>query len=221
MIWYPYGSSTEFPPVGTNANDRAAMVGSFYRFNPALDSAVKLPADYDNHLFIFDYTRDWIQTIELDANGNYVGMERFLASVPFVQPIDAEIGPDGALYVLEWGNGHGHESGPEAKLSRVEFKGTANGAPTAVANATPRRWRRAADGQFLQRRVIGSRGRRADLRLGLHRRRHHRFDRGQPQLHLPRHRRLHRQADRHRSAGQDRRGVAEHHRWATSRRWSP
>ncbi len=137
FIWYPYGASTEFPGVGNVANDRAAMVGSFYRFDAALDSAVKLPSYFDNRLFIFDYTRDWIQTVRLDANGNYAGMDRFLPSFSFVQPIDAEIGPDGALYVLEWGNGQGHESGPEAKLSRIEFKGTANAAPTAAAQANP------------------------------------------------------------------------------------
>lgn len=137
MIWYPYGASVEFPGVGNVANDRAAMVGSFYRFDPLLDSAVKLPAYFDNKLFFFDYTRDWIQTVRLDASGNYAGMERFLPSFSFIQPIDAEIGPDGALYVLEWGNGQGHESGPEAKLSRVEFKGTMNASPTAVATANP------------------------------------------------------------------------------------
>ena len=35
--------------------------------------------------------------------------------------MDVELGPDGALYVLEWGAEFG--GGPDAKLVRVEFLG--------------------------------------------------------------------------------------------------
>jgi glucose/arabinose dehydrogenase/PKD repeat protein len=135
-IWYPYGASAEFPAVG-NDGSRAAMSGPVYHFNAGLNSTRKLPSYYDNKLFIFDWARDWIQTVRMDANGAVLGIERFLGSFTFSSPIDLELGPDGALYLLEWGAGVGHESGADAKLSRLEYKGPGGGNPVAIATGTP------------------------------------------------------------------------------------
>jgi cytochrome c len=134
-IWYPYGASVEFPQMG-NAGGRAAMVGFVYHFN-ASQPSTKLPSYYDNRLFIFDWSRGWIQSVQMDANGAVVSIERFLGSFTFSSPIDATVGPDGALYLLEWGAGVGHESGPDAKLSRIEFKGPGGANPVAFASGTP------------------------------------------------------------------------------------
>lgn len=135
-IWYPYGSSTEFPTVGT-ATERASMTGPVYHFNSGLASSVKLPSYYDNRVFIFDWSRDWIQSVKVDTAGAVVSIERFLPSFTFTSPIDVELGADGALYVLEWGAGSGHDSGADAKLSRIQWKGTGGANPVAIAKATP------------------------------------------------------------------------------------
>ena len=135
-IWYPDGLSDEFPQLG-NAGGRAAMVGPVYHFDAGLASTIKLPADYDNRVFIFDWVRDWIQTVSVSSTGAVLGIERFLPSFSFSSPIELEVGPDGALYLLEWGQGQGHESGPDAKLSRIEFKGPGGGSPVAKAGVTP------------------------------------------------------------------------------------
>jgi cytochrome c len=129
-IWYPDGLSQEFPQLG-NADGRAGMAGPVYHFDAALASPIKLPADYNKHVFIFDWVRNWIQTVRVSSTGAVLGIERFLPSFSFSSPIDLEVGPDGALYVLEWG------SGSDARLSRVEFKGAGGGNPVAIASATP------------------------------------------------------------------------------------
>jgi cytochrome c len=131
-IWYPDGPSQEFPQLG-NAGGRAGMAGPVYHFDAALPSAIKLPADYDNRVFIFDWVRNWIQTVRVSATGAVLGIERFLPSFGFSSPIDLEVGPEGALYLLEWGDGQGLN----AKLSRIEFKGPGGGNPVARASAKP------------------------------------------------------------------------------------
>jgi glucose/arabinose dehydrogenase len=135
-IWYPDGASAEFPQMG-NAGNRAAMAGPVYHFDAASPWTIKLPAAYDDRVFIFDWARDWIQTVSVSATGAVQDIARFLPSFKFSSPIDLGVGPDGALYVLEWGDGQGHESGPDAKLSRIEFKGPGGGNPVAMARATP------------------------------------------------------------------------------------
>jgi hypothetical protein len=46
-------------------------------------------------------------------------MEGFMDSTTFAHPIDLELGPDGALYLLEYGTGW-FAKNPDAGLSRLE-----------------------------------------------------------------------------------------------------
>jgi hypothetical protein len=60
--------------------------------------------------------------VKLDQNGAVLKIDRILAGLSFTRPMDVELGPDGALYVLEWGTDFGG-SNPDAKLSRIEYVG--------------------------------------------------------------------------------------------------
>jgi hypothetical protein len=60
--------------------------------------------------------------VKLDQNGAVLKINRLFSTLSFDNPIDAELGPDGALYVLEWAAGFGGPS-PDAKLVRIEFLG--------------------------------------------------------------------------------------------------
>ena len=65
-------------------------------------------------------------------------------------PMDMEFGPDGALYVLEYGDGFFSEN-PEAQLARIDFvRGNRTPVPQVAADADHRPG--AADGHVLQRR---------------------------------------------------------------------
>jgi len=132
---YPYGRSPEFPSLGSES--RTAMSGPVYHFDSRVANTAKLPSYYDGRLFIFDWSRNWIQSVKMDSSGNIQQIEPFLSSFLFSSPIDMEIGPDGALYVLEWGAGEAHDSGADAKLSRIEFKGAGGAKPVPVIKAAP------------------------------------------------------------------------------------
>lgn len=118
-IWYPYGASKEFPLLGTGS--RSSMVGPFYYPEKAMPlSQTKFPDYYADKFFIYEWARSWIQVLTLDGEGGLLKMEPFLPEMPISKPIDLVFGPDGALYILEYGNQY-FMNNPDAMLSRIEF----------------------------------------------------------------------------------------------------
>ncbi|GJM32013.1 MAG: hypothetical protein DHS20C18_10140 [Saprospiraceae bacterium] len=117
MIWYPYSESAEFPQMGTGT--RNGMAGPVYNME-YYPEETRLPAAYDGKLFIYEWIRDFIKVVTLDSSGNYVGMEPFMSSTFFSHPIDMEIGPDGRLYVLEYGQGW-YIGNEDSGLYRIDF----------------------------------------------------------------------------------------------------
>lgn len=128
------GTTPSFPEVLAGGG-RCAMGGPVYHYDPSLDSSRKLPAYYDNTAFIYDWARDYIWEAKLDGNGDLLKINRFLPTFSFRRPHEMEIGPDGALYMIEWGNGFGGNNA-DAKVIRLDYVG-GNRAPIAVASVTP------------------------------------------------------------------------------------
>ena len=116
FIWYPYGDSPDFPEVETGG--RTALAGPVYRAD-RYPEATRLPSYYDGKLFIYDWMRHWIKVVTLTPSGDYEAMEPFLPDVKLAGPIDLELGPDGTLYLLEYGIGWFAQN-PDAGLSRIE-----------------------------------------------------------------------------------------------------
>jgi cytochrome c len=117
-MFYPAGQSSRFPLFGSGG--RSAAAGPVYHFDTGLTSAGKLPAEYDNCLFIYEWMRNWIVTVKLDANGERVDMQRFAPELSFKRPTDLKLGPDGALYVVEFGAGW--ENNQDAQIVRIEAR---------------------------------------------------------------------------------------------------
>ncbi len=119
FIWYPYGKSEEFPLVGSGG--RNAEAGPVY-YSEYYPKTTRFPDYYNGKLFIYDWIRGWIMAVTMDKDGNYQKMERFMPGTRFNAPIDMEMGPDGCLYVLEYGNGW-FSKNPDAALSRIDYNG--------------------------------------------------------------------------------------------------
>lgn len=117
FIWYPPGPSARFPELGSGP--RSAMAGPVYHFDSRLISPRKFPADYDQALFIFEWERSWIRTVRLDAEGRLLKLEPFLPAWRFHRPISMSFGPDGALYLVEWGTAWSNNQ--DAQVIRVEY----------------------------------------------------------------------------------------------------
>ncbi|MBN8246571.1 MAG: PQQ-dependent sugar dehydrogenase [Verrucomicrobia bacterium] len=112
---YPIGPSARYPIFGSGG--RSGCAGPVYHFDAALGSPRKLPAEHDNCLFLYEWMRNWIIVVKLDEHGERVEMKRFAPEMTFPRPTDLEIGPDGALYVIEFGTGW--ENNADARIVRI------------------------------------------------------------------------------------------------------
>ncbi len=119
-IAYPYAPSTRFPAVGSGG--RTACAGPFYRFEPALASNRKLPASLNQTQLIYDWERHWILAVKVNADGTPGAFQRVAPEISLKRPIEMELGPDGALYVIEFGSGW--ENNKDAQLVRIQAVST-------------------------------------------------------------------------------------------------
>lgn len=120
MIWYPYAASKEFPLVGSGG--RNAMAGPVFNSDDFKGKARAFPNYYNGKLFIYDWMRGWIMAVTLDAEGNYLSMERFMPGYKFSNPMDMEFADNGDLYMLEYGSGW-FTGNDDARLIRIEYNG--------------------------------------------------------------------------------------------------
>lgn len=131
FIYYPYGVSDKFPLLGSGS--RSATGGPVYRRSDFKDPKRPWPAYYEGKWLATDLARGWIMSISMNENGDYQSMERFLADYRPVEPIDMKFGPDGDLYVLEYGSLWFAKSS-SAKLVRIEYN-SGNRKPTVAIAA--------------------------------------------------------------------------------------
>ncbi len=118
FIAYPYGPSEKYPLVGSSS--RCAIGGPIYHRDDFKNAKRSFPDYYEGKWLAADLSRFWIMAITIDESGNYQSMEKFLPDYHPRQPIDIKFGPDGDLYVLEYG-GSTSNSASEAKLVRIEY----------------------------------------------------------------------------------------------------
>ncbi len=136
-IWYSYTLSPHFPqlePEGPEGNDGIApMGGPAYTPLRGNRSVFRFPNYYEGKPLFYEWSRDYIKEIRLNDR------RRARAILPFGvfvdNPMDMEFGPDGALYVIEYGDGYFAEN-PDAQLSKINFVRN-NRTPIPKIAATP------------------------------------------------------------------------------------
>ena len=117
FIWYPYGISKDFPQVGTGG--RSAMTGPVY-YNESFPDSSRYPDYYNGKLFIYEWMRGWIKVVTMQPDDAFDDMESFMEGTRFNNPSDMELGPDGKLYVLEYGSGW-FAKNADAGLARIDY----------------------------------------------------------------------------------------------------
>ncbi|MGW1671977.1 PQQ-dependent sugar dehydrogenase [Streptomyces sp. NPDC002324] len=126
--WIPYNGPS-VPEFGDGSE--SPMGGPVYHYDASLDSPVKFPEAYDGDFFAGEFGRRWIKRVTSDGDGTV----RSISDVPWTgtQIMDMAFGPDGALYVLDYGiswfGGDEHSA-----LYRIE-NATDGHSPVAVASA--------------------------------------------------------------------------------------
>jgi cytochrome c len=116
LIWYSSTASKEFPTVGSGG--RSVMAGPVYHYEPGHPSPLRLPERFDGKIFVYEWMRNWIQTA--DPSSPRPALEPFLGGKTLRRPIDLKIGPDGALYLIEYGDQWWNNT--DGQISRVVYR---------------------------------------------------------------------------------------------------
>jgi glucose/arabinose dehydrogenase/cytochrome c551/c552/type 1 glutamine amidotransferase len=117
--YYPYGETTEFPQVATGG--RNAMAGPTYYSDEYVNGG-GLPSYYDGKVIIYDWMRGWLMAVHLFEDGSFNKMEPFASDITVENLIDVEMGPDGRMYLLEYGSGWFSQN-DNSGLGYIEFNG--------------------------------------------------------------------------------------------------
>jgi glucose/arabinose dehydrogenase len=105
------------------------MGGPVYHYDADNPSTTKFPAYWDNKAFFAEFSQDYLAAFTLGGpDGPVTAIEQFLpnsaltaAAEPITDsPIDIEFGPDGSLYVLDYGDGF-FRANPDAGLYRIDY----------------------------------------------------------------------------------------------------
>jgi glucose/arabinose dehydrogenase len=123
-VWEQHGGSREWPQLDTPGGCGSPNHTEVYHYDANLVSDVKWPQYYDNKWLISEYCRSWIKEVQFNngnpATGTPTAIEPVLSGMPFVHPIDMEFGPDGSLYLLEYGSGY-FSGAPDAGLYKINY----------------------------------------------------------------------------------------------------
>ncbi|MEV6983499.1 ThuA domain-containing protein [Sphaerisporangium sp. NPDC051017] len=129
--WIRYGGDAGSPPEFGGGSE-SPMAGPVYHYDAALKSAVKFPQDLDGQFFAAEFGRKWIKPIAVNSDGTPGAIGNF----PWTgtQIMDLAFGPDGALYVLDYGSGY-FGGDANSALYRYEYIKGRDRSPIAAAKA--------------------------------------------------------------------------------------
>ncbi|MEV8409185.1 PQQ-dependent sugar dehydrogenase [Streptomyces niveus] len=147
-LWYgdkdsdqPWPELTAFRGPG-GPGGQGPMGGPVYHYDADNPSPGKFPEYWDGKAFFAEFSQDYVAALTLDGpDGPVSKLENVLPNSQRSQngipqwdnPMDLEFGPDGALYVLDYGDGFFRQN-PDAGLYRIDYA-EGNKAPTAVIKA--------------------------------------------------------------------------------------
>jgi PKD repeat protein len=131
------------------------MAGPAYQFDRTNRSPNRFPQVFDGQPIFYEWSRDYAKVLELNRpNGNRIEAIHHLfggdqvntpntpaddprqPNVILDNPMDMEFGPDGSLYVLEYGTGYFAEL-PAAQLARIDYVRGGEYTPIVRVSATP------------------------------------------------------------------------------------
>ncbi|NNM01114.1 MAG: PKD domain-containing protein, partial [Gammaproteobacteria bacterium] len=129
-IWYHSGVNSDWPEMGEDTA-RTIMAGPVYQYAPGRS----FPPYFDQTLFVYEWSRNYIKEVKLDDTGAVLDIVDVVPELELNRPIDMKFGPDGAMYIIEWGSGFGGNN-PDARIVKVRYN-KGNSLPVAIAGGAP------------------------------------------------------------------------------------
>jgi cytochrome c len=127
-------------PATIGYKQRCAISGPFYHYNGADTSTKKLPPHLNQKWLVTDWWDGFLEAVTLSADGkSVVSRNQLKPFQTFEGPLDMKVGPDGALYVVEYGQTSGglwFANTAGTAISRLQYTGTCHPL-TPVPTALP------------------------------------------------------------------------------------
>ncbi|MET7621595.1 ThuA domain-containing protein [Streptomyces sp. NPDC005408] len=150
-VWYAYSASAEFPELGTGGG--GPMSGPVYDYDPANTYRTKFPEYFEGKWLNYELTRGYFKSFSIQQHdqtftdprfapakaGDLQSINSIFGDMKWNQPFDADFGPDGALYVIDFGLGSGTGRGGSNEGSgiyRIDYVGDGR-LPDAKVTAAP------------------------------------------------------------------------------------
>ena len=117
------------------------LAGPRYYYDPSATDVKRMPVEFDERFFYFDFNSSRVWVVKMSSQGaisnvNLLSPEVFPVSKDGF--IDMKVGPDGHLYILEYGEGCCPDNVGSGKLVRVDYTGiSSNSSPVISLSATP------------------------------------------------------------------------------------
>ncbi|MBC9820630.1 PQQ-dependent sugar dehydrogenase [Terrabacter sp. MAHUQ-38] len=136
----PWPELTDFSAAG----GQGPMGGPVYHYDADSTSTTKFPAYWDSKAFFAEFSQDYLAVFDVQwPDGPVDHITNFLPNADLEtngqpitdSPIDIEFGPDGSLYVLDYGDGF-FRANPDAGLYRIDYS-PGNKAPQPKISANP------------------------------------------------------------------------------------
>ena len=83
----------------------APTSGPVYQ-NGQIPAENALPPSFNGDWFVMEWGADWLKHISFDENGDVLEISPFLPNYGYNGPMDLTVGPDGVLYLMEYGEGY-------------------------------------------------------------------------------------------------------------------
>jgi len=139
FIYWPYAVSEQWPELGEGG--RTACAGPVFHWQPSFETTNGFPKHFDSSLLFWDWQRPFIRWARLTESSDLAGLEPFAPSA-FVtantddqlkkykelvdagatiirRPVDATFGPDGCLYLLDYGETWGANA--DSALLKISY----------------------------------------------------------------------------------------------------
>lgn len=134
--WTENGLTALYPEIGGSG---APMGGPVYRYDPDLESDVKWPEYWDGKAIFGEWNQGRQYSIQLDeeTGTEIVDINRILPGIfdgggEWHRSMDFDFGPDGALYVIDWGSSFGGSTA-DSGVYRIDY---VQGNPSPIARAS-------------------------------------------------------------------------------------
>lgn len=136
----PWPELTDFDAQG----GQGPMGGPVYHYDADNKSTTKFPEYWDSKAFFAEFSQDYLAAFTVNwPDGPVSKIEQVLPNKDLTlngqaitdSPIDIEFGPDGSLYVLDYGDGFFRQN-PDAGLYRIDWA-PGNKSPQAQITADP------------------------------------------------------------------------------------